>query len=146
MLPSSSDIEAVQEPLDIDLSSSGAVLIDVRRRFKDLSNITKRIALGGVERLTSPSRSRRASGSAPPGRQSSMRDDADWNNYVEESTNVWARKSTMESPAASEAGRSSRAHQDDDDDEEEEERPSRYTFFPHRQSSVGEVHEESGEE
>lgn len=134
-MPSTSEIEDLQQPLDIDLSSSGAILIDIRRRFKDVTNVAKRVAVSGVEAIrpsghqSSSARARRAS---TPG----VRDEAD---LVENSTDAWAREGRLVSPSvasrqnsASHAGHREEEHSDEED---EDNAASRYTFFPHRQRS-----------
>lgn len=132
IMPSSSDIEDIQQPLDIDLSSSGAILIDIRRRFKDVTNIAKRVAVSSVEAIrpsqqqqqqqSTNSRSRRVS--------NGLRDEAD---YVENSTDAWARDGRLVSSSVP-SRQGSAAHDEEDSDEEEEgNAASRYTFFPHRQ-------------
>lgn len=127
IMPSTSEIEDIQQPLDIDLSSSGAILIDIRRRFKDATNVAKRVAVSGVEAIRqqpSGSRTRRAS--------SGLRDEAD---YVENSTDVWARDGRTPSPRVA-SRQSSGVHDEDHSDEEDEDNAaSRYTFFPHRNRS-----------
>lgn len=131
-MPSTSDIEDVQQPLDIDLSSSGAILIDIRRRFKDVTNVAKRVAVSGVEAIRSTpqsSRTRRVS--------TGIRDEAD---YVENSTDAWARDGRLSSPGVTSrqnSGATSRPqHEEDSSDEDDEHNAaSRYTFFPHRQRS-----------
>jgi len=158
ILPSSAEIEAVQEPLDLDLSSSGAVLIDLRRRFQDFRNLTKRAVVKGVERMRSPgggtvagagassTSGRRSSG---PRRTSGARIRSD-EEYINDSTNAWARNDGGLSSSPGDGGSWSvtsgeerRKHliedHDSSDDEAEGGSGSRYVFFPHRQPSSREA-------
>jgi len=132
MNPGSSDIEIAQEPLDIDLDSSGAVLIDIRRRFKDLSNVTKRIAVKGVETIRSTT----------PKRSSTAFSD----NEFMDTTRAWAGNNAFE--AQSEGGRSGQSGNEDSNEEGDDEdddhengygHGSRYTYFPHRKGSSREA-------
>lgn len=129
-MPSSSDIEDIQQPLDIDLSSSGAILIDIRRRFKDVTNVAKRVAVSSVEAIR-PSQQQQQSANSRSRRVSTgLRDEAD---YVQNSTDAWARDGRLVSPSVP-SRQGSTAHEEEDSDEEEEgNAASRYTFFPHRQ-------------
>lgn len=123
ILPSSSDIEAVQAPLDIDLSSSGAVLIDIRRRFTDMRNVAKRVAVSGVERiLPSSGRARQNSGG--------LRDESE---YIENSTDVWARDGRQATPSVASSGGDGARGEDESDEDDERTPAGRYTFFPHRE-------------
>lgn len=117
--PSSSDIETAQEPLDLDLDSSGAVLIDIRRRFKDLSNVTKRLAVKSVTTLKR--------GSSPFS-----------DNEFMDTTRAWANDRDREREGSWQQVQVGENEEDgdyEDDDESGYGVGSRYTYFPHKKGS-----------
>lgn len=116
----------MQEPLDIDLTSSGAVLIDIRRRFQDIKNITKRLAVKGIEGISSERAPSRVPSLDRAQQDNAYRDDAD---YLNETTRAWARDGTPEAQSQ----RSANVIDSENSDEDEDDPASaRYTFFPHR--------------
>lgn len=154
ILPDSAELEEVQQPLDLDLSSSGAIIIDIRRRFQDLRNVAKRVVVRGIERMQSPDPPSSRGGHRGEGRRSSqqhsvsaLRDDED---YINDSTNAWARSSDGLLGSPTDTSVSSRHPQDgheDSDEEAEGGAGSRYVFYPHRQDGLnrGVEEEERGE-
>lgn len=156
-MPSSSDIENVQSDLDIDLSSSGAVLIDIRRRFTDFRNMTKRLAVrtaGGMVPSSStqerPTRNA-ARSSSQRGAYPAMGEEDD----MQDPASIWAAPPNLlaKSPSASfqsngagfpgdDAGDSS-----EDDDDDDTTQKDRYTFYPHRQrsGSIGSAFNDDGQ-
>lgn len=146
------DIEAELDPLDLDLTASGAILIDIRRRWRDFRNVTKRLAVNGIERMRSPTpgtstpreESDRRKRKASPG----IRDELE---YVTDSTAAWARDGinaggSQPSRVSSRSEVHRDEHSDSDLDEEERENAARYTYYPHRKhrrhSEASSGHEE----
>jgi len=144
ILPSASDIENVQQDLDIDLSSSGAVLIDIRRRFTDFRNMTKRLAVktaGGQlpssSEGTGPTHHRR-----PFNRRdrsgSDCADPAFHNdNAMQNTASIWGASTNLLSKSPSSiVGRNEDEVDDSSEDEDDDEagQRDRYTYYPHKRS------------
>lgn len=145
ILPSSSEIENIQPDLDIDLSSSGAVLIDLKRRFTDFRNMTKRMAVKTAGGQLPPPSDDRSTGRH--GRPASRRDrsgsdcaDPSFHNdaAMQNTASIWGAPTNLLSKSpASTSGRSQDDAGDSSEDEEDEEagQRDRYTYYPHKRSS-----------
>lgn len=145
ILPSSSDIENVQSDLDIDLSSSGAVLIDIRRRFTDFRNMTKRLAVKTAGGQLPPSSSE-ATASGSHGRSRKRRDrsgsdcaDPAFHNdsAMQNTASIWGASTNLLSKSPTSTMGRSRNGEDDsseDDDDDEAAQRDRYTYYPHKRS------------
>lgn len=142
MLPSASDIENVHQDLDIDLSSSGAVLIDIRRRFTDFRNMTKRLAVKtaggqlpsssegagpGHHRRPSNRRDRSGSDCADPAFHN--------DNAMQNTASIWGASTNLLSKSpTSTVGRSQDEVDDSSEDDDEAGQRDRYTYYPHKRS------------
>lgn len=157
MMPGSSDIENVQSDLDIDLTSSGAVLIDIRRRFTDFRNMTKRLAVKTAGGQLPSSEQPIASGSGsgrrkPPVRRvssdcadPSFHDDS----VMQNTASIWGAPTNLlsKSPSSTLGRNQDETGSSEDDDEDEAAQRDRYTFYPHkRKGSTGSIVSENNED
>lgn len=135
--PSSSDIENLQSDLDIDLTSSGAVLIDVRRRFTDFRNMTKRLAVKTVGGEVPPAPTTSAARRKAPARRVSS-DCADPSFHddsaMQNTASIWGASTNLlsKSPTSTLGQNQDAADSSEDDDDEEAAQRDRYTFYPRK--------------
>lgn len=165
--PSGVDLEQAQSDMDIDLTSSGAVLIDIKRRSTDFRNMTKRLAVktagGQLPPSSDPSSSTRHDRRSSTSRRlsdncadPSFHDDS----IMQSSASIWGRTAPnllSKSPTSTVGREQDVGDSSEDDDEEEAAQRDRYTFYPHRRNGstssfasqeheVGETDHESGDE